>query len=123
MKKMNMMALFVGAALFTGFGATSAVAAMGEKCGGGGSSTASKCGGSKAMSSHMDGMNFVEQKQRCSTKLKVITDCVDKASNKTEMQACRTQVVELAKKIEKMHGKSGKKCGASKCGGEKKHRQ
>ncbi len=117
MKKLNIMALLVGAALFTGLGTTSVMAGMGEKCGGGkcGSSTASKCGDSKAMKSKMSSMTFEDKKKICTDKLHVITQCVDTASNATEMQACRAQIVALAKKIEKMHGKS-----SSKCGGEKK---
>ncbi|MEA3373873.1 MAG: hypothetical protein U9Q62_09305 [Campylobacterota bacterium] len=42
MRKLNLMALLVGAALFTGLGATSAMAGMGEKCG---AQQSSKCGG------------------------------------------------------------------------------
>ena len=123
MKKFNIMTLLVGAALFTGFGVTSASAEM--KCGGGkcGSSTASKCGDSKAMNSHK-GMTFEDKKKRCTGKLQAITKCVDKASNTTEIQACRAQIVELANKIEKMHGKMSTKCGnapaPAKCGGSKK---
>jgi len=47
MKKMGLMALLVGAALFTGLGVTSAMA--GDKCGAGkcGSSKPAKCGGEK----------------------------------------------------------------------------
>ena len=44
MKKMNVMALFIGAALFTGLGATSAMA----KCGDSSAPAATKCGGDKA---------------------------------------------------------------------------
>jgi len=48
MKKMSLMALLVGAALFTGLGATSALA-EGDKCGAGkcGSSKPAKCGAEK----------------------------------------------------------------------------
>jgi len=47
MRKMSLMALLVGAALFTGLGVTSAMA--GDKCGAGkcGSSKPAKCGGEK----------------------------------------------------------------------------
>ena len=124
MKKFNLMALLVGAALFTGFGATTASAEM--KCGPGkcGSSQAGKCGSGKGMSRGMGNMTFEDKKKRCAGKLQVITECVDKASNTTEMQACRTQIVDLAKRIETMHGKMSTKCGKApvpaKCGSEKK---
>ncbi|MEA2013701.1 MAG: hypothetical protein U9N38_00085, partial [Thermodesulfobacteriota bacterium] len=57
MQKVNLMALLVGAALFTGLGATSALAGMGDKCGGNkpsgkcgnGDQPAGKCGEAKAM--------------------------------------------------------------------------
>jgi len=49
MKKLNLMALLVGAALFTGLGATSALAESG-KCGEGKAMTkGNKCGEGKAM--------------------------------------------------------------------------
>ncbi len=105
MKKLNMMTLLLGAALFTGVGVTSASAEM--KCGAG------KCGG-KAMNGKMGNMDFSEKKKRCASKLHAITTCVNNASNSQEMNACRDQVVALGKKIEKMHGKSSAKCGAEK---------
>ena len=122
MRKMNVMALLFGAALFLGLGSTSAMAGMGEKCGAGkcGASLPGKCGNAQAMKAKMGNMTFAEKKKRCSTKLEVITACVDKASNSAEMAVCRDQVVALAKRIEKMHGKSAMKCGAGKCGGAKK---
>ncbi len=42
MRKVNLIALLVGAALFTGLGATSAMAGTGDKCGG--NKPAGKCG-------------------------------------------------------------------------------
>lgn len=108
MKKLDMMALFVGAALLTGFGVTSASADM--KCGAG------KCGASKAMNGTMGSMSFEERKMRCAGQLQNITDCVDKASNSKEMQVCRAQVVEMAKKIESFQGNTTGKCGTGKCG-------
>lgn len=57
MKKMGLLALLVGAALFTGLGATSALAESGkcgaekksEKCGTGKAAAPGKCSGEKAM--------------------------------------------------------------------------
>ena len=63
MKRLDLMALLVGAALFTGLGATSATAAMGEKCGAG------KCGTKKGMSGNMGSMSFDEKKKKSTQRI------------------------------------------------------
>ena len=63
MRKLNLMALLVGAALFTGLGVTSAMAEMGGKCG---AQQQSKCG--DAMKEGVlcpDGTKCADKKGKC----------------------------------------------------------
>lgn len=84
MKTINLIALFVGAALFTGVGATSLMAeesmkcgagkcgtsmpkAQGNKCGGSDKNTSGKCGGEKKTSGKCGSEKKAPVKGKCGT--------------------------------------------------------
>lgn len=98
MKKMNLVALLLGAALFLGFGVTNASAAM--KCGPG------KCGSAMMDKSGKNGKN-----------------CTSCKGDKKASKSCGAKDCKCGKKCKgdtcKCSGKASKKamkCGAGKCG-------
>jgi len=88
MKKLNLTALLLGAALFTGLGAVSA-SASGMKCGAG------KCGSSMAKPAKKCGASMKKESMKCG------------ASMKKTSKKCGS-----AKKT----SKKSMKCGVGKCG-------
>jgi len=97
---------------------TTAYAAMGEKCGGGGmNKQSSKCGGGAGMLN--SNMPFKNKKAMCLSKLDTMKKCVDTASTTDELQACKANMMKGNKKMMGQgKKKQSMKCGAGKCGGK-----